>query len=256
MYIVSIVGAHNVGKTMYCESLIRRAKSDGFKVAAMKSSSSSLDMESTDTKRLMNAGAEHVVFASPSETVLFLRLDAPAERLFDRFHLYPDLLLIEGYKSGGYPKFLIARDESDLNLEVQPETVKAVVCPAALHTLANRTYPQALLFDAKDFEPLYQRLRELYIEQYASNLPDKDCRKCGFTTCKDYANALRRGEAKPGGCPRIEAEVRVSVDGDELVLSPYPRRVLSSVIGSLIETLSGVPVKYKSIDVLIREPSA
>jgi hypothetical protein len=40
----------------------------------------------------------------------------------------------------------------------------------------------------------------------------------------------------------------------ELGLSPYPRAVLSAVIRSLVETLSGVPVGYKRIDVLIEEP--
>jgi len=85
-------------------------------------------------------------------------------------------------------------------------------------------------------------------------LPQKDCRKCGFDTCRDYANALKDGAAELGKCTQLEKGVRVSVDNTELGLSPYPRAVLSAVIRSLVETLSGVPVGYKRIDVLIEEP--
>jgi len=253
VYTVSIVGRHDVGKTAYCERLIQRARSDGFKVAAVKSSSTSLDLESTDTRRLMKAGAEQVVFTSPYETALFLRSDTSTVELFERFHLYPDLLLIEGYKSGGYPKFLIARDENDLNIDVRPETVKAVVGPEAIHRSARERYPEALLLDWEDYDGLYQKLREMYIEFYAANLPQKDCRRCGFETCEDYAKALKEGRAKLDECPRTEKNVRVSVDNNELALSPYPQAVLSAVIRSLVETLSGVPAGYKRIDVLIED---
>jgi molybdopterin-guanine dinucleotide biosynthesis protein B len=253
MYTLSIVGAHNVGKTTYCEKLIQRAKNDGFKVAAIKSSSTSLDLESTDTRRLMKAGAEQVAFTSPNETALFLRSDTSMEKLLERFHIYPDLLLIEGHKSGDYPKFLIATDEKDLNIEVRTETVSAVVCPKALHPSARERYPQALLVSSEDVERLYEKLREMYIDHYISKLPRKDCRKCGYETCEEYGKSLKEGRAKLHGCPRLESNVRVSVDSNELVLSPYPRAVLSSVIRSLIETLSGVPVGYKRIDVLIED---
>jgi molybdopterin-guanine dinucleotide biosynthesis protein B len=253
MYTLSVVGAHNVGKTTYCEKLIQRAKKDGFKVAAVKSSSTSLDLESTDTKRLMKAGAEQVVFTSPDETAIFLHSDISIEKLFEKFHLYPDLLLIEGQKSSDYPKFVIARDQNDLNVNVRPQTVKAVVCPTAARQVAGELYPDALLLHMEDTEGLYQKLRELYIDYYVDRLPKKDCRKCGFQTCEEYGNALKKGTAKVGTCPRLESDVRVSVDSKELTLSPYPRAVLSSVIRSLVETLSGVPVGYKRIDVLIQD---
>lgn len=253
MYTLSIVGAHNVGKTTCCEKLIQRAKNDGFKVAAIKSSSTSLDLESTDTRRLMKAGAEHVLFTSPNETALFLHSDASVENLFERFHIYPDVLLVEGCKSGDYPKFLIARDENDLDIDVRAETVRAVVGPQALHRLARERYPHASLVDAEDVELLYEKLKEMYIDYYVAKLPQKDCRKCGFETCEEYGNSLKQGKAKLGKCPRVESNVRVSVDSNELALSPYPRAVLSSVIRSLIETLSGVPVGYRRIDVLIED---
>ncbi len=253
MYIVSIVGAHKTGKTTYCEMLIQRAKSDGFIVSAIKSSSESLDLQTTDTKRLMNAGAEQVVFTSPKDTAIFLRHEAAPEKLFERFHLYPDLLLIEGYKSMNCPKFLIAKEESDLHIDVTPETIIAVVCPKALHQSAHVQYPHAQLFEREDIPGLYKKLRGMYIEYYAASLPEKDCRKCGFDTCKDYAKALMENRAELGRCSRTEKNVRVSVDSEELSLSTYPRAVLSAVIRSLVETLSGVPVGYKRIDVLIED---
>jgi molybdopterin-guanine dinucleotide biosynthesis protein B len=230
MYTVSVVGTHDVGKTTYCEKLIQMAQRDGFKVAALKSSKTSLDLQSTDTKRLMEAGADHVVFSSPHETAVFLRPNTLEEKIFERFHLYPDLLIVEGHKSGDYPKFLIARDKKDFDVKVKTETVR------------------------EDTEGLYKKLREMYVDYYVGKLPQKDCRKCGFDTCRDYANALKDDTAELGKCTRLEKGVRVSVDNMELGLSPYPRAVLSAVIRSLVETLSGVPVEYKRIDVLIEEP--
>jgi molybdopterin-guanine dinucleotide biosynthesis protein B len=254
MYTVSVVGTHDVGKTTYCEKLIKMAQRDGFKVAALKSSKTSLDLQSTDTKRLMEAGADHVVFSSPHETAVFLRPNTLEEKIFERFHLYPDLLIVEGHKSGDYPKFLIARDKKDFDVKVKTETVRAVVAPTSLHNVARQMYSQALLLDWEDTEGLYKKLREMYVDYYVGKLPQKDCRKCGFDTCRDYANALKDDTAELGKCTRLEKGVRVSVDNMELGLSPYPRAVLSAVIRSLVETLSGVPVEYKRIDVLIEEP--
>jgi molybdopterin-guanine dinucleotide biosynthesis protein B len=253
MFAVSIVGNHQVGKTTYCERLIEQAVKDGFKVAALKSSSTSLDLQSTDTKRMMKAGAEQVVFTSPDETALFLHSKSPVEELFDRFHIYPDLLLVEGYKSGHYPKILIAKDEDDLRVDVRPETVISVVTPVSLHKTAIEQYSRASMLDWNDFDGLYKWLKSMYVNHYVASLPQKDCRKCGFETCNHYGNALKKGQAKLGNCPRVKKNVRVSVDGEELKLSPYPRAVLSAVIRSLVETLSGVPVGYKRIDVLIDE---
>ena len=253
MFAVSIVGNHQVGKTTYCQRLIELAIEDGFKVAALKSSSTSLDLQSTDTKRMMKAGAEQVVFISPDETALFLHSKSTVEKLFERFHIYPDLLVVEGHKSGNYPKFLIARGMDDLKIDVKPETVIAVVSPMTLHKSALERYSHASMLDWNDFDGLYRQLKSMYIDHYVANLPQKDCQKCGFETCNDYANALKKGQARLRSCPRVEKNVRVCVDGDELALSPYPRTVLSAVIRSLVETLSGVPVGYKRIDVLIED---
>ena len=106
--VISIVAKSGTGKTTLLERLLPELRSRGLSVGVLKHHShlSSFDVPGKDTHRLAEAGADIVVGASPVQVAVFRHengsgdLNAVTARYFDGV----DLVLVEGYKRGGYPK--------------------------------------------------------------------------------------------------------------------------------------------------------
>jgi len=113
--IVSFVGKSNSGKTTLIVKLIRELKSRGYKVATIKHSHHSfeLDKEGKDSWLHTQAGADAVVVASKKMTGI-IRI-APKELPLSEIvntHLHDmDIILAEGYKTQAIPKIEVLRSE-------------------------------------------------------------------------------------------------------------------------------------------------
>lgn len=129
--IVSIVAKSGTGKTTLLERLLPELRARGITVGVLKHHShlSSFDVPGKDTYRLAAAGAEIVVGASPVQVAVFRRengssdLDAVIARHFEGV----DLVLIEGYKRGGYPKIEVHRSERSDELLCGADEMLALV---------------------------------------------------------------------------------------------------------------------------------
>ncbi|MDK2784618.1 MAG: hypothetical protein PWQ41_233 [Bacillota bacterium] len=113
--IVSFVGASGSGKTTLIVEVIAELVRRGLKVAAIKHSNEAkeLDQRGKDTWRFHQAGAQAVAFLTPSQAAVFCALPekAAASRLATWF-CDADLVLVEGYKSGPFPKIAVFRPGS------------------------------------------------------------------------------------------------------------------------------------------------
>lgn len=129
--VVSIVAKSGTGKTTLIEKLLPELKARGLSVGVLKHHShlSSFDIPGKDTYRLAEAGADIVVGASPVQVAAFRRengsdnLDAVIAQNFDGV----DLVLIEGYKRGSYPKIEVHRSERSEELLCSPNEMLALV---------------------------------------------------------------------------------------------------------------------------------
>jgi molybdopterin-guanine dinucleotide biosynthesis adapter protein len=114
--ILSFVGRSNSGKTTLIERLIPELVVAGYRVATVKHAGHGfdLDTEGKDSWRHKRAGAGTVIVVSKGSMAMFADVpdEIKVEELRDKFvgREY-DLIIAEGWKSEGYPKIVILRDQ-------------------------------------------------------------------------------------------------------------------------------------------------
>ena len=114
--ILSFVGRSNSGKTTLIERVIPELVRAGYKVATVKHAGHGfdLDTEGKDSWRHKQAGASSVVIISKSSLAMFadvsdhMNVEDVRERYLDASY---DLILAEGWRSEGYAKIVVVRDQ-------------------------------------------------------------------------------------------------------------------------------------------------
>lgn len=114
--ILCFVGRSNSGKTTLIERLIPELVRAGYKVATVKHAGHGfdLDTEGKDSWRHKQAGASAVVIISKSSLAMFadvsdhMNVEDVREHYLDSSY---DLILAEGWRSEGYPKIVVVRDQ-------------------------------------------------------------------------------------------------------------------------------------------------
>ena len=100
--ILSIVGAHNSGKTTLLETLIPELKRRGLKIAVIKHTPHGFEMEreGKDSLRLFEAGSDVVVMSSSGKMVLTRRIsgEIPLDDIVRDYLSFVDLVITEGFK--------------------------------------------------------------------------------------------------------------------------------------------------------------
>ena len=114
--ILCFVGRSNSGKTTLIERLIPELVKAGYKVATVKHAGHGfdLDTEGKDSWRHKRAGASTVMVLSKGSLAMFADVndDIKVSELRDRFlDQSIDLIIAEGWKSEGFPKIVVARDQ-------------------------------------------------------------------------------------------------------------------------------------------------
>ncbi|MGM0212695.1 molybdopterin-guanine dinucleotide biosynthesis protein B [Enterococcus sp. AZ109] len=124
---LQIIGKKKSGKTTTMLNFIEKASEMRLSVAAFKHThhSVSMDVEGTDTYRFSQAGANQV--GMQNDYGFFWHEHRPSgekvslmQEIQSYVHTDTDLILIEGFKTAGYPKLLLLRPEdrvSDFEVE-------------------------------------------------------------------------------------------------------------------------------------------
>lgn len=129
--ILCFVGRSNSGKTTLIERLIPELVRAGYRVATVKHAGHGfdLDTEGKDSWRHKRAGASSVIVLSKGSLAMFADVpdDIHIEQLRERFlDSDTDLVIAEGWKSEGYPKIVVIRDQIG-EVPVSQEGLLAVV---------------------------------------------------------------------------------------------------------------------------------
>lgn len=114
--ILCFVGRSNSGKTTLIERLIPELVKAGYKIATVKHAGHGfdLDTEGKDSWRHKRAGASTVMVLSKGSLAMFADVndDIKVSELRDRFlDQSLDLIIAEGWKSEGFPKIVVVRDQ-------------------------------------------------------------------------------------------------------------------------------------------------
>ena len=134
--VVCLIGWSGSGKTTLLTRLLPILRRQGARVLALKHSAHPhpLHKPGSDTEQLEQAGAAAVGFATPAGVALTLPGD-PASLLADllpRLSGAFDLVLVEGWKDGPFPKIEVWRPGLGPRLGEGRSDVKAVVSDEAL----------------------------------------------------------------------------------------------------------------------------
>lgn len=129
--ILCLVGRSNSGKTTLIERLIPELVQAGYRVATVKHAGHGfdLDTEGKDSWRHKRAGASTVVVLSKGSLAMFSDVpdDIKVEQIRDQYLGQKiDLIIAEGWKSDGYPKIVVVRDQLG-EVPVSPEGLLAIV---------------------------------------------------------------------------------------------------------------------------------
>ena len=114
MKVFGIAGHSGMGKTTLLERLVPELTSRGLVVSLIKHSHKHIDIDrpGKDSYRLRESGCTEVLLLGHDRWALMHELrgaaEPPLDYLLDRLQ-HCDLVLIEGFKSGGFPKMEVWR---------------------------------------------------------------------------------------------------------------------------------------------------
>jgi len=114
MKVFGIAGHSGMGKTTLLERLVPELTSRGLVVSLIKHSHKNIDIDrpGKDSYRLRESGCKEVLLLGNDRWALMHELrgaeEPPLDYLLDRMQ-HCDLVLIEGFKNGGFPKLEVWR---------------------------------------------------------------------------------------------------------------------------------------------------
>ncbi|MDQ7056166.1 MAG: molybdopterin-guanine dinucleotide biosynthesis protein B [Persephonella sp.] len=120
--VISIVGAHNSGKTTFIEKVITILSDRGYCVVAIKhdpKGKAITDTPGKDSYRMFHAGAKQVILASPDRITSYVKIsDYDPSDLIEKYVMKDaDIIIIEGFKKyKNTDKFEVIRKAEKRNL--------------------------------------------------------------------------------------------------------------------------------------------
>ncbi|EHC2200417.1 molybdopterin-guanine dinucleotide biosynthesis protein B [Listeria monocytogenes] len=115
--ILQIIGFKNSGKTTLLNALIRASRKENYTVSAIKHDAHdfSVDHAGTDSYAFQESGAKAVVIANSRQYAVMeqngIDLKTAIQKLPES-----DIVLIEGYKEGPFPKIILIREQAEIEL--------------------------------------------------------------------------------------------------------------------------------------------
>ncbi|WP_226675781.1 molybdopterin-guanine dinucleotide biosynthesis protein B [Mesobacillus jeotgali] len=131
-----VAGYQNSGKTTLSLTLIQQLAAKGLKVATVKHHGHGGRpeiVEGKDSDKHVKAGAAVSLVEGGGRMIIHAENDkwSLSEEIDMLSFFKPDVILIEGYKNESYPKAVILRDESDLELVGKLQNIQVVLCRSA-----------------------------------------------------------------------------------------------------------------------------
>ena len=140
--VVGLAGYSGAGKTTFLEKLIIELKSRGYRIGVIKHTHHHVefDQPGKDTWRHARAGADFVALATPDGYSIFKKTAGdPGPEVLISMAGKLDLIIIEGYKTGKWPKIeVFYRHGTARRLDVPADELLAVVSDAPYLTAAPR----------------------------------------------------------------------------------------------------------------------
>ncbi|EAC7885452.1 molybdopterin-guanine dinucleotide biosynthesis protein B [Listeria monocytogenes] len=115
--ILQIIGFKNSGKTTLLNALIRASRKENYTVSAIKHDvhDFSVDHAGTDSYSFQESGAAAVVIANSRQYAVMEQTGIDLKTAIQKLP-ESDIILIEGYKEGPFPKIILIREQAEIKL--------------------------------------------------------------------------------------------------------------------------------------------
>jgi molybdopterin-guanine dinucleotide biosynthesis adapter protein len=179
MKIFGVAGHSGMGKTSLLERLVPELRSRGLSVSLIKHSHKDIEIDrpGKDSHRLRSAGCKEVLLLGDNRWALMHELrggpEPSLEYLLDRMQ-HCDLVLIEGFKHGDFPKLEVWRESvgKPLLWPVWPGIV-AVAADGALRTAGVNNLDLHDTLRIADFVLSHAKTRDRSMLSTAAHLPSQ-----------------------------------------------------------------------------------
>ena len=238
-YVVRIVSlAKRAGKTSIGCSLSTWLLKAGVRVAVVKHTVEPIEYEK-DTGRYFRAGAELVIALSSIARVSYESRTSPSlkETIASMPSRYK-IVLVEGFKSENEFDCIGVVNNEDEALDLKG-SIRRVIAFATLNKeLEGRIIDGVRVYGLNTIGSLGELVLNKALEYYESRLPGINCGLCGYSSCREFAQAILGG--LDSYCP-VVSDVKLIVNDKELTLTPFVKKALSSMIIGFITSLKGAP---------------
>lgn len=222
MRAIAIVGFKNSGKTTLSVEVAKILSNRGLKVGTAKCTHHGVDKEDTDTWKLAQV-SQVTAGVSDSETMLVWQGKRTLSQLVPL--MQTDVLVAEGCKTLGWlPRVILAKTA---------EEAEALNQGLALG-----------VFGASSFMGLpvvasAQAVADLAMTQ-GFVLPGLDCGSCGEEDCAGLARKIVAGQATAKDCRAMHQGLSISIDGQDVAMNDFVRRVMAGALRGMLAELKGV----------------
>jgi len=211
---VAVAGTKNTGKTTLVTLLVSELVKRGFRVGTVKHTHVKLDVQGKDTWKHRDAGAEIVVGAGGEETFFIINRNMGLEELLNKTEQLCkiDFLVLEGYKSGNYPKIFTSSINDPFSLAQVDE---------------RQLNPESI-----------EKLADLVEERSFGRLANLNCGDCGYENCREMALAMIKGQIEEDVCVmKKESDVILKVNGNRVPLNPFINKFFKNTFLGMINSL-------------------
>lgn len=247
-YIIRFVSPKaGVGKTFVASTVVNLLKSKGYVVGVVKHCPHGLDLEDKDSHVYVLKGADIVIASSRGLGILYRKawVDSMPHILG---YIDTPIIIVEGFKEDDIGDVVVVAEDID---EAQRISLKQNVIAYAVKNVGEEGKNlKTPVFTFNEVERLAEFIEDRTINYIYNQLPQTNCGYCGFNSCKSLANAYAKGLAP--GCA-VKTDIRLVVNGKDIELNPFIKRLLKSVVTGFVDTLKGIPKERRDIIIELKE---
>lgn len=228
-------GISKTGKTTTAEAVIRELKKRGYTVGSVKDihfESFTVETEGSNTDRHKKAGAHPVTARGRGETDIMFNYTLDIETILDFYQ--QDYVVLEGDSGANCPSIITGRTRAQLDEQYDDRVI--AVSGVISETLTEyRGLP--VINGMTDAESLVDLIEKKTPERMP-NYPAECCTACG-TDCRGLTARIIKGTGSISDCILRGGHTQVFVNGKELPMVPFVKRMVRSVTGAVIGELDG-----------------